>query len=86
MVPYLYTMNHRANYDDLPLIQPMYYLEPDREEAYQVPNEYYFGSELLVSPITEKQDPEVRAAKVTTWRRKECGLISSRVWYTRVAV
>ena len=23
MVPYLYTMNHRANYDDLPLIQPM---------------------------------------------------------------
>ena len=32
-------MNHRANYDDLPLIQPMYYLEPDREEAYQVPNE-----------------------------------------------
>lgn len=67
MVPYLYTMNRRANYDDLPLIQPMYYLEPDREEAYQVPNEYYFGSELLVSPITEKQDPEVRAAKVTTW-------------------
>ena len=59
MVPYLYTMNHRANYDDLPLIQPMYYLEPDRGEAYQVPNEYYFGSELLVSPITEKQDPEV---------------------------
>ena len=67
MVPYLYTMNHRANYDDLPLIQPMYYLEPDCDEAYQVPNEYYFGSELLVSPITEKQDPEVRAAKVTTW-------------------
>lgn len=67
MVPYLYTMNRRANYDDLPLIQPMYYLEPDRDEAYQVPNEYYFGSELLVSPITEKQDPEVRAAKVTTW-------------------
>ena len=45
----------------------MYYLEPEREEAYQVPNEYYFGSELLVSPITEKQDPEVRAAKATTW-------------------
>lgn len=67
MVPYLYTMNRRANYDDLPLIQPMYYLDPDRDEAYQVPNEYYFGSELLVSPITEKQDPEVRAAKVTTW-------------------
>ena len=67
MVPYLYTMNRRANYEDLPLIQPMYYLEPERDEAYQVPNEYYFGSELLVSPITEKQDPETRAAKAHTW-------------------
>ena len=67
IVPYLYTMNRRANYEDLPLIQPMYYLEPEREEAYQVPNEYYFGSELLVSPITEKQDPETRTAKAHTW-------------------
>lgn len=67
LVPYLYTMNRRANRDDLPLIQPMYYGEPNREETYQVPNEYYFGSELIVSPITEKQDAQVRAAKVKTW-------------------
>ena len=67
MVPYLYTMNRRSNKENLPLIQPMYYLEPDREEAYQVPNEYYFGTELLVSPITQPVDPVSRAAKVRTW-------------------
>ena len=67
MIPYLYTMNRRAHVDDLPLIQPMYYMEPEQREAYEVPNEYYFGSELLVSPITEPQDKTARAAKVTTW-------------------
>lgn len=67
LVPYLYTMNRRASRDDLPLIQPLYYLEPDQEEAYLAKNEYYFGSELLVSPITEPQNKNARAAKVVTW-------------------
>ncbi len=67
LIPYLYTMNRRAHVEDLPLIQPMYYMEPEQDEAYHVPNEYYFGSELLVSPITEPQDPAARAAKAATW-------------------
>lgn len=70
MVPYLYTMNRRASRDDLPLIMPLYYLEPDQEEAYQVQNEYYFGSELLVSPIVDPQDTASRTAKVKTWLPK----------------
>ena len=67
MIPYLYTMNRRASVDNLPLVQPMYYAEPDRDEAYQVPNEYYFGTELLVSPITCPVDSTSQAAKVQTW-------------------
>lgn len=69
-IPYLYTMNRRSNRDNLPLIQPMYYAEPEREEAYQVPNEYYFGTELLVSPITTPVEKISRAAKVKTWLPK----------------
>lgn len=67
LIPYLYTMNRRASHENLPLVQPMYYLEPEREEAYQVPNEYYFGTELLVSPITTKVDSVSKNAKVKTW-------------------
>lgn len=67
LVPYLYTMNRRASREDLPLIWPMYYAEPEREETYQVPNEYYFGTELIVSPITEQQDKDARSAKAKTW-------------------
>lgn len=67
MIPYLYTMNRRASRENLPLIQPMYYGEPEREETYLVPNEYYFGSELLVSPVTTQTDIVSLAAKVQTW-------------------
>lgn len=67
MIPYLYTMNRRASRDDLPLIQPMYYHESEVPEAYRVPNEYYFGSELLVSPITTPMSPVAKMAKAKTW-------------------
>ena len=67
MIPYLYTMNRLASRNDLPLIQPMYYAEPELEAAYNVPNEYYFGTELIVSPITSQIDNVSKAAKVATW-------------------
>ena len=67
MIPYLYSMNRRASRENLPLIQPLYYAEPEREEAYNVPDEYYFGTELLVSPITSPMDHTAQAAKAKTW-------------------
>ena len=30
-------------------------------------NEYYFGKDFLVSPITRKQNPALHVGKVTTW-------------------
>ena len=67
MMPYLYTMNYRAYKEDIPLILPMYYEYPEVQEAYQMKNQYMFGSELLVSPITEKRISGLNVAKVTSW-------------------
>lgn len=67
MIPYLYTMNYHASHDGQPLIRPMYYLEPERPEAYEVPNEYYFGTELVVCPITEPTDKAAGTACVKAW-------------------
>ena len=74
LIPYLYSMNHRAWAEDEPLVQPMYYREPEQEEAYRVPNNYYFGTELMVSPITEKNDREMKMGKAATW-------IPEGIWY-----
>ncbi|WP_423922728.1 TIM-barrel domain-containing protein [Frigoribacterium sp. 2-23] len=67
MVPYLHTMNHRAADEGIPLVRPIYHLEPRRREAYGVPNEYEFGSELIVAPITTPRDPESRRGRVRAW-------------------
>lgn len=67
LVPYLYSMNYRNAYEGLTLIEPMYYEHPWQENAYQVPNQYYFGSELVVAPITSKINEVTKYAKVTTW-------------------
>ena len=67
LIPYLYTMNWRCHTQGELLIQPMYYAYPDQEEAYQVPNQYMFGSELMVMPITSPQISELEMGSVTGW-------------------
>lgn len=67
LVPYLYTMNERAHSAATPLILPMYYHPARTEASLGVPNQYLFGSELLVAPITSPQDPHLNRAKVSAW-------------------
>ncbi|HPZ00584.1 MAG TPA: glycoside hydrolase family 31 protein, partial [Clostridiales bacterium] len=67
LVPYLYTMNYRCHTAGEPLIRPMYYAHPEEEEAYQVPNEYYFGSELICAPITCPTDDKTKVAGTDVW-------------------
>ena len=67
LVPYLYTMNHRTYEEGLPLLLPMYYDYPEKEEAYAVPNQYYFGDQLLCAPITSPQIDRLNVGKVKTW-------------------
>lgn len=67
LLPYLHTMNLRAAYHGEPLIQPMYWEYPEVEEAYQVPNQYYFGSEMIIAPITSPQHAGTKMGKVKAW-------------------
>lgn len=66
LVPYLHTMNHRAA-AGTPLVRPMYQLLPQREEAYTVPNQYAFGTELIVAPIVEPRDPTTLLGSARAW-------------------
>ena len=56
LFPYLYTMNRRASEELIPLMRPMYHVSPECAEAYQAPNEYWFGSEMIAAPITVPAD------------------------------
>lgn len=67
LIPYLFTMNIRAHYENAPLIQPMYWHHHEREEAYSVPNQYYFGPDLIVAPITTPIDKTTLSGSVRAW-------------------
>jgi alpha-glucosidase (family GH31 glycosyl hydrolase) len=67
LVPYLHTMNHRAAKHRLPLVRPMYHLYPNIDAAYSVPNQYMFGSQLLVHPITDPRDNTTLTASADVW-------------------
>ncbi len=67
LLPYLYTMNVQTAQEFHPLVLPMYYYYPLEEASYHVDNQYFFGSEFFVAPITEKTDSTYKTAKVDTW-------------------
>ncbi len=70
MLPYLYTMNYRTNKEGRALIEPMYYHDPKDGEAYNHPNEYWFGSELIAAPITSPKDYHTNLAGVSVYLPK----------------
>jgi len=67
LIPYLYTMAWRNHDRGVPLIRPMYYHHPGTELAYHVPQQYYFGSELVVAPHVRERDEATNLARQTVW-------------------
>ena len=56
LIPYIYTEAYKYSKTGSPLIQPLYYKYPELYDEPIYKNEYFFGSELFVSPITEPKD------------------------------
>jgi alpha-glucosidase (family GH31 glycosyl hydrolase) len=56
LIPYIYTEGYKYSKTGLPLIQPLYYRYPEIYDEPLYKNEYYFGSELFIAPITDKKD------------------------------
>ena len=56
LIPYLYTESYKYHKNCLPIIQPLYYYYPELVDEPDYRNEYYFGTELLVCPITKPKD------------------------------
>lgn len=50
--PYIYTMARKTYDEALPLCRPMYYDYADSQEAYDQKDEYMFGDNMLVRPVT----------------------------------
>ena len=56
LIPYIYGEAYKYHKSGLPLIQPLYYAMPELYDEKEFENEYFFGTELLVAPITKPAD------------------------------
>ena len=67
LMPYLYTMNWRAAVDGDPIVEPMYWANPNLGESYEVPDEFRFGTELVVAPVVDPMDKASMRGKADAW-------------------
>ena len=65
LIPYLYTASYHTSENGKALIEPLYY-QWKAPQAYTYKEEYLFGSELLVAPVTSKGYPD-GYARVRAW-------------------
>ncbi len=67
LIPYIYTAARNAYDTGISLCHPLYYDDPEAPEAYQFKNEYLFGNDMLVAPVTAPMDERSRLATEKIW-------------------
>lgn len=67
LIPYIYSMNYRNHSAGRALCEPLYYISPDEKDAYKCKNGYFFGSELLVCPVTSPCDKRTKRAETAVY-------------------
>lgn len=53
LAPYIYTMARKGYDEGISLCRPMYYDCPEEPLAYEFRNEYMYGDNLLIAPVTK---------------------------------
>ena len=64
LAPYIYTTAREAYETGVSLCRPMYYDYPEAPEAFEFRNQYMFGDQLLIAPITEPATDGISTLKV----------------------
>ena len=67
LIPYIYSMAWRAHRTGISLVTPMYYGANSNAAAFEAKDQYYFGSELIVAPITAPSNPKTGSATKRVW-------------------
>ena len=67
LIPYMYTMAVEGSEQGRCLVTPMYHEHPFCDDAYEHRNQFYFGTQLLVAPITAPREKTTTLASATAW-------------------
>jgi alpha-glucosidase (family GH31 glycosyl hydrolase) len=67
LVPYIYSMAWRNHTDGVALINPMYYTHAKADSAYVAPQQYWFGSEMIIAPYTSPMGADTGVSRQAVW-------------------
>ncbi len=67
LIPYLYTLSWINQQTSTPPIRPMYHDYPTDEAAYNCPDQYTFGPDLIAAPFTARRDPDTQLSRQVVW-------------------
>jgi alpha-glucosidase (family GH31 glycosyl hydrolase) len=67
MQPYLYTEARRTYDTGVAFLHPLYYDWPEADAAYSHKDEYVFGSQMIVAPVTKPVDTNTQLAQENVW-------------------
>ncbi len=67
LVPYIYTAAHNAYETGISIVHPMYYDDPESQEAYEFSGEYRFGNDMIVAPVAVAVDSSNLLAEKKVW-------------------
>jgi alpha-glucosidase (family GH31 glycosyl hydrolase) len=56
LIPYIYTSAREAYDTGISMLRPMYYDYPEAEAAYETKNQYMFGNDMIIAPVTHPID------------------------------
>jgi len=67
LIPYVYTAAREAHDTSVSMCRPLYYEWPELSEAYEWGDEFMFGDELLVAPVSSPRDATSGCALRKAW-------------------
>jgi len=67
LLPYIYSAAREAYDTGISICRPMYYDHPKTEEAYNFSNQYMFGNDMLIAPITQPMEGDSLFASKKIW-------------------
>lgn len=70
LVPYIYTAARKSYDEGISLCKPLYYEYPQKEEAYKFRNEYFYGDDMILNPVTKAIGKDSLFTHQTTWLPK----------------
>ena len=65
--PYIYSASREAYDSGVSVCRPMYYDYPESAEAYTAKEQYMFGDDMIVAPVTAKSDSVTHLAAKKIW-------------------